>query len=85
MKASLRKIGNSAGAIIPSYMLKKRNLKIGEAINIIEDGVRIIIEPASIKPKYTLNELLKQCDSKAAMPNELKAWDEINPTGNEIL
>ena len=85
MKSSVQKIGNSAGAIIPSHMLKKHNLKVGERINITEEGNRIIIEPSSDKQKYTLAELLKQCDSSADMPKALEIWNESERVGNELL
>ena len=37
------------------------------------------------KPKYTLADLLAQCDAKAKISKDDKQWLELTPAGNEIL
>ncbi len=84
MKANLQKIGNSTGAIIPAHMLKKYKLKAGVAINIIEDGNRIIIEP--INDEYTLKDLLAQCPpEKMELSDEDKTWLYAPAKWKELL
>jgi len=85
MKAAIRKIGNSSGAIIPSTILKKLNLVEGDVIEITDDGKRIVIEPKQERPKYSLDELIQACDAKAEMPTELQDWDSAGPVGQELL
>jgi len=85
MKTTIRKIGNSAGTILPSPVLKKLHLSEGDAIEISVKGNSIVIAPSTSKPKYALKDLLKQCDSKAPKPKELKEWDEAEPVGQELL
>ena len=85
MKTSIRKIGNSAGMILPAVILKKLNLSEGDEIEISEKGNQIVITPGKIKPKYTLKELLAQCDLNAPMPEIVNEWDNIQPVGRESL
>ncbi len=83
MKTALRVIGNSKGAVIPAALLRELNLNVGDQLDAqAVDGV-LILTP-SRKPKYTLAELLAQCDPSAPMPDEMTDWDRMNPMGNEI-
>ncbi|WP_163836993.1 AbrB/MazE/SpoVT family DNA-binding domain-containing protein [Spartinivicinus ruber] len=84
MRTTIRKIGNSSGAIIPAALLKKYNLTEGDAINIEENGSNIVISPVTKRPKYKLDELLAQCDSNAPVSEELSDWDNSPAVGNEI-
>ncbi|MCK4865014.1 MAG: AbrB/MazE/SpoVT family DNA-binding domain-containing protein [Gammaproteobacteria bacterium] len=84
MKANLQKIGNSTGAIIPAHILKKFNLKVGVAINIIEEDNRIIIEP--VEKELTLKAVLASCSpEKMELNEEDKAWLKMPRKGIEIL
>lgn len=85
MKTTIRKIGNSAGAILPAAILKKVHLSEGDIVEITEDGKRIVIEPATLRPRYTLVELLSQCNPRAPLSDELTVWDAVQPVGRELL
>ncbi len=49
----------------------------------VEAG-RLIVELRH-RPHYTLDELLAQCDPKAARTEEDRAWLATGPAGAEIL
>ena len=49
----------------------------------IEKG-RLIVEPQH-KPRYTLDELLAQCNRKARRSKEDREWLDNGPAGAEIL
>lgn len=85
MNTVIRKIGNSAGAIIPMELLKRMNLKEGDTILISEERNSLVITKARNRPRYTLDELLKECDDNADYPEELKAWDNMPKAGDESL
>ncbi len=85
MKTTIRKIGNSAGMILPAVILKKLHLSDGDEIEISENGNQIMITPKKNRPEYTLKELLAQCDLKAPMPEAVKEWDKVQPVGRESL
>lgn len=39
----------------------------------------------SAKPRYTLDELMQQCDLAASMNDETRAWLDAPPVGREAL
>ena len=84
MRTNLRKIGNSAGAIIPAVLLKELDIAEGDPIDIANDGDRIIISPVKTRPHYTLDELLAQCDENASPSEVLQEWDKSPAVGNEV-
>lgn len=42
-----------------------------------------IMEVPSIKSRYSLSELIAQCDMSAPVPEDLKVWDSMGPVGKE--
>ncbi len=85
MNTNIRKIGNSSGMILPAVILKKLHLSEGDEVEISENGRQIMITPKKNKPKFTLKELLAQCDLNAPMPEAVKEWDEVSIAGREFL
>lgn len=85
MNTTIRKIGNSSGAIIPSELLRRMNLKDGDNITISEERNSLVITKAMNRPRYTMEELLSQCDIEAAMPEVLSEWDSMPLAGDEVL
>jgi antitoxin ChpS len=81
MEVVLRKYGNSTVLALPPAVLKNSRLKAGQAmtLNSTPDG-RITLTP---KRRYTLADLLAQCDTKAAPPADLALWDNARPVGQE--
>ena len=84
METSLRSIGNSKGAVIPAQLLKELNISVGDKLDAKVENGTLVITPKSLKPKYTLNELLVKCDENAPMPETLLEWDSAQPVGNEL-
>ncbi|RVU31996.1 AbrB/MazE/SpoVT family DNA-binding domain-containing protein [Rheinheimera riviphila] len=84
MLTHVRKIGNSAGTIIPAPLMKKLQLQEGDMVSIAEQDGNIIISPVKSRPKYQLADLLAQCDPTAPMPESLQEWDQATAVGNEI-
>jgi antitoxin ChpS len=79
METSIRKIGNSTGAIIPISILRKLKLSEGDTLTISEEKGKIVMSTS--KPKYTLKELLAKCDF--TIPAPVNEWDSVEPVGNE--
>ncbi|WP_422136098.1 AbrB/MazE/SpoVT family DNA-binding domain-containing protein [Endozoicomonas sp. ALD040] len=71
--------------LIPSELLRRLNLKDGDSIVIEEVKNSLVITKATKRPRYSMDELLAQCDLSAAMPEELTEWDSIPPVGDEAL
>lgn len=82
---TVRKVGNSAGIIMPQALLKALGLDVGKRLKAeVEDG-RVTLTPVAGKRRYTLAELMKQCDPKAPMPKDLQAWDAAPAVGREAI
>jgi antitoxin ChpS len=82
MEVVLRKYGNSTVLALPPGVLKDLGLKAGQSMTLdsMPDG-RIVLEP---KRRYTLADLLAQCDPKAAPPADLSLWNTSRPVGQEV-
>ena len=68
IKVILETVGASVMLAIPSLFLKKLKVGPGSIVDVAILDQSLVIRPIS-KPKYTLAELLPQCDSKAKMPD----------------
>ena len=73
MESVIRKIGNAAGLILPALLLKKLGLKTGDRVVLSEQSGGLLIRKASQRPRYTLDELLAQCDLDT--PDESKGGE----------
>lgn len=57
MQVHVKKWGNSASVRIPASVMAAASLRIDQAVDVREEGGRIIIEPVSA-PSYDLDQLL---------------------------
>lgn len=69
--------GNSLGIRLPQTIIQQMGLKQGDLIAISTEGNKIILSPA--KPRYTLDELLK--DATPDRQHDEVDWGE--PVGAE--
>lgn len=81
-KTNLRKVGGSVMVAVPPAILELLGLQAGETVGMVVDGQRLIIEPHH-GPRYTLDELLAQCDPEAPLTEEDQAWLELPAVGLE--
>lgn len=82
MEVALRKYGNSTVVVLPPAVLKDLGIKAGQSMTLQTTAERTIT--LSPKRKYTLADLLAQCDLKAAPPADLAPWDTSRPVGQEV-
>jgi len=80
----LRKVGGSIMLTVPPAILDLLHLQAGSTVGLTVDGGRLVIEPAP-QPRFSLAELLAQCDASAEMSEEDQAWLESKPVGSELL
>jgi antitoxin ChpS len=81
MELKIQKWGNSAAVRLPSLLLEQINASVGSSLNadVRPDGV--LLTPA--RRKYSLDDLIAQCDTKAPVPADMTAWDDVRPVGRE--
>lgn len=63
MKSVVRKWGNSAAIRIPAAVMQATHLGLDDAVDVREEGGRIVIEPVPEKA-YDLKTLLKKITAK---------------------
>lgn len=83
MRTQIRKVGNSAGVVIPALMLKEVNAEVGTTIELsIKDGA-FIAKPIVIKQRTARSAIT--LDSLIA--NYIRFEDEVftNPTTREVI
>ena len=82
MEVTLRKYGNRAAVVLPTAVLRNLGIKAGQVMTLetTEDGKIVLTR----KRKYTLGELIAQCDPKASPPVDMVRWDYTKPVGGEV-
>ena len=81
---NLRKVGGSIMLTVPPALLDILHLAAGAKVGLAVDNGRLVVEPAS-RPRYTLDELLAQCDASAEVSAEERQWLDSGPVGGELL
>ena len=81
---NLRKVGGSIMLAVPPALLDILGLRPGAKVGIAVESGRLVVEPQQ-RPRYTLDELLAQCDPKAARTKEEREWLDNKPVGAELL
>ena len=79
--AKLYSQGGSVALTIPRILLNSIGLTNGAQVTIESDGKHLLISPA--RPKYTLSELLKQCEGEAFTID--KDFDAMPAVGRELI
>ncbi|WP_250692382.1 type II toxin-antitoxin system antitoxin ChpS, partial [Escherichia coli] len=74
--------GNSSGMVIPNVVMKELNLRPGQSVEAQVSNNQLILTP--ISRRYSLDELLAQCDMNAAELSEQDVWGKSTPAGDEI-
>ncbi len=81
---SLRKVGGSVMLAVPPALLDVLHLAVGAKVGLVVESGRLVVEPKA-RPRYTLDELLAQCDPSAEPTAEEREWLEAKPSGGELL
>ena len=81
---SLRKVGGSIMLAVPPALLDVLHLRAGAKVGLAVRSGRLVVEPLQ-RPRYTLDELLTQCDPTAPRSNEDREWLENTPAGGELI
>jgi antitoxin ChpS len=79
-----RKVGGSVMLAVPPALLDVLHLAAGAKVGLVVDNGRLVVEPAA-RPRYTLEELLAQCDASTEISAEDREWLDARPVGDELL
>lgn len=82
--ATLRTVGGSVMMAIPKALLETLGVAANAKLDLtVEDG-KLVAVPRK-RPKYTLEELMAQCDLDAPWTDEEREWLDAPPVGREII
>jgi antitoxin ChpS len=85
---SLRKVGGSIMLAVPPALLDILQLQPGVKVGIAVERGRLVVEPRQ-RPRYTLAQLLAQCDPKARRSKqsskEEREWLDSKSVGGELI
>lgn len=81
---NLRKVGGSVMLAVPPALLDALDLKVGTKVDIGVENGRIVVFKRK-KPRYTLKELLDQCDDNLPFDDEDRQWLDSAPIGKELI
>jgi antitoxin ChpS len=81
---NLRKVGGSMMLAIPPALLDILHLSPGSKVGITIQRGRLIVEPRE-RPRYTMDELIAQCQPKSRSSREDREWTGAAPKGAELV
>jgi len=81
---NLRKVGGSVMLAVPPALLDILHLRPGARVGIAAENGRLVVAPQK-RPRCTMDQLLAQCDPKAARGKEGREWLDDTPVGGELL
>jgi len=81
---NLRKVGGSVMLAVPPALLDVLRLSVGAKVGLVVNDGRLVVEPQN-RLRYTLEELLAQCDPSVEVTVEDREWREGESIGVELL
>ena len=83
-RTNLRKVGGSVMLAVPPALLEILGLRPGAQVDVAVESGRLVVEPQS-RPRYTLEELLAQCNPKKTRTRGDREWLAGKPAGSELI
>jgi antitoxin ChpS len=83
MHTTLRQVGGSVMLAVPQFILDLLGLEPGSQVELLVDNGRLVIQSTS-KPRYSLDELLAQCEPDVAISREDRDWLDLPSFGREL-
>lgn len=81
---NLRKVGGSIMLAVPPALLDLLQLRAGAKVGLAVQSGRLVVEPEH-RPRYSLEELLSQCDPKRRRRAQDHEWLSARRAGRELL
>jgi antitoxin ChpS len=80
---NLRRVGGSIMLAVPAAILDLLSLDADARVELAVEGECLVVHPRP-GPRYTMDELLEQCDASAPVSDEDAAWIGLAPVGREL-
>jgi antitoxin ChpS len=82
--ARLRKVGGSVMLAIPKPMLDALDLAPDASVDLSIKAGRLVVDPRT-RRRYSLDELLAQCNPGARRSGDERDWLAGRPVGRELI
>nr|VFK06708.1 MAG: antitoxin ChpS [Candidatus Kentron sp. LPFa] len=83
---NLRRIDGSVIVAVSPPMLDQLHLRVGAKIGLSVDNGHLVLDPRPrSRLRYSLDELLAECDPSAEPVGEDRYWLDSGPAGSELL
>lgn len=82
MRASIRRMGNSAGIILPKPVLTELGVKAGDDLSLTLEKGRVVLVPARPHPRAGWADAAKNL---AAAGDDALVWPEFGNAGDDHL
>lgn len=82
MRTSVRRMGNSAGIILPKPVLAELGIKAGDDLSLTLEKGRVILKPAKAHPRSGWSETAAKI---AASDDDRLVWPEFGNIGDDEL
>jgi antitoxin ChpS len=69
---------------IPKPILEGLDLQVNAQVGLSVSDGKLVVEPHP-RRRYTLEELMEQCDPSVPMTDEEREWLESEPVGRELI
>ncbi|HEY1339908.1 MAG TPA: antitoxin [Bryobacteraceae bacterium] len=81
---NLRKVGGSIMLAVPPALLDILSLRPGTKVGLAVESGRLVVKPQG-RPRYTLDELLAQCNPRARRSKQDREWLDNKSAGAELI
>ncbi len=83
--STLRSVGGSLMMTIPKPVSEELGLSANAKVDVTVEGGKLVAVVTQARPKYTLEELLAQCDLDVPFSEEDREWMDAPSVGREII
>jgi antitoxin ChpS len=83
-RTRLRTVGGSVMFAIPKAILESLDLEANASVGLSIDQGKLIVDPRPVR-RYSLAELVAECDVSAPATTEDAEWLGDQPTGHEAI
>ena len=81
---NLRKVGGSVMLTVPPALLDILDLRSGAEVGLAVESGNLVVKPLR-RPRYSLAQLLKQCNPRASRARKTNTWVSDKPVGRELI
>lgn len=84
MIVELETLGDEVRLSFPKSVLEQLGMASNAKVEVLVEDGRIVAVPQR-RPRYTLEELVAQCDLTAELTEEDREWLNDGPVGREVI